>query len=147
MPPMPRRRCLNWMNCDLLCGSKTNQAWIWIALCRKTRQVVDYARREIEANRHVVACGRPFQQPTVPGTATRIFGRSIRQSFRKSSTALWERKPGKPLMWSAGITRLSQRLARFVRKTLSFSKSLLMHHACLNLFLHRYNHERAIMLM
>jgi insertion element IS1 protein InsB len=34
-----------------------------------------------------------------------------------------------------------------VRKTLSFSKSLLMHHACLILFLHRYNRERAIMLM
>jgi insertion element IS1 protein InsB len=38
---------------------------------------------------------------------------------------------------------LRQRLARFVRKTLSFSKSLLMHDACLKLFLHRYNIERA----
>lgn len=34
---------------------------------------------------------------------------------------------------------LRQRLARFVRKTLSFSKSLFMHDACLRLFLHRYN--------
>ena len=42
-------------------------------------------------------------------------------------------------MWSGGITRLSQRLARFVRMTLSFSKSELMHEACLLLFLHRYN--------
>ena len=42
---------------------------------------------------------------------------------------------------------LRQRLARFVRKTLSFSKSLLMHHACLLLFLHRYNRERASILM
>ena len=42
---------------------------------------------------------------------------------------------------------LRQRLARFVRKTLSFSKSLLMHNACLNLFLHRYNLERANILM
>ena len=38
---------------------------------------------------------------------------------------------------------LRQRLARFVRKTLSFSKSLVMHEACLRLFLHRYNLERA----
>ena len=38
---------------------------------------------------------------------------------------------------------LRQRLARFVRKTLSFSTSLLMHDACLKLFLHRYNIERA----
>jgi insertion element IS1 protein InsB len=42
---------------------------------------------------------------------------------------------------------LRQRLARFVRKTLSFSKSLFMHDACLNLFLHRYNLERAAILM
>ncbi len=42
---------------------------------------------------------------------------------------------------------LRQRLARFVRKTPSFSKSILMHDACLNLFLHRYNLERAAILM
>lgn len=34
---------------------------------------------------------------------------------------------------------LRQRLARFVRKTLSFSKSDLMHEICLRLFLHRYH--------
>jgi len=45
------------------------------------------------------------------------------------------------------INTLRQHLVRFVRKTLTFSKSLLMHKACLNLFLHHYNHERAIMLM
>ncbi len=38
---------------------------------------------------------------------------------------------------------LRQRLARFVRKTLSFSKSDEMHLICLHLFLHRYNLERA----
>ncbi len=41
---------------------------------------------------------------------------------------------------------LRQRLARFVRMTLSFSKSDLMHEACLLLFLHRYNLDRAILL-
>jgi IS1 family transposase len=34
-----------------------------------------------------------------------------------------------------------QRLARFVRKTLSFSKSVLMHEICLRLFLWRYNQD------
>jgi insertion element IS1 protein InsB len=41
---------------------------------------------------------------------------------------------------------LRQRLGCFVRKSLSFSKSLFMHDACLRLFLHRYNRERAIIL-
>jgi insertion element IS1 protein InsB len=41
---------------------------------------------------------------------------------------------------------LRQRLARFVRMTLSFSKSEIMHEACLLLFLHRYNTQQAILL-
>ena len=41
---------------------------------------------------------------------------------------------------------LRQRLARFVRMTLSFSKSEVMHEACLLLFLHRSNVDRAILL-
>ena len=37
---------------------------------------------------------------------------------------------------------LRQRLARFVRKTLSFSKCDDMHEICLRLFVHHYNLER-----
>ncbi len=42
---------------------------------------------------------------------------------------------------------LRQRLGRFVRKTLSFSKSDKMHLACLHLFLHRYNLERTLSIL
>jgi IS1 transposase len=42
---------------------------------------------------------------------------------------------------------LRQRLGRFVRKTLSFSKSDIMHNICLHLFLHRYNQEKALAFM
>ena len=41
---------------------------------------------------------------------------------------------------------LRQRLESFCSKTLSFSKSTLMHTICLDLFLHRYNLDRAILL-
>src|SRR4051794_21329992 len=37
------------------------------------------------------------------------------------------------------FSHLRQRLSRFVRKSLSFSKSDRMHEICLRLFLHRYN--------
>lgn len=40
------------------------------------------------------------------------------------------------------INTLRQRLSRFVRKTLAFSKSRQMHHCCLKLFICRYNLER-----
>jgi insertion element IS1 protein InsB len=38
---------------------------------------------------------------------------------------------------------LRQRLARSIRKTLSFSKCPFMHECCVRLFLHRYNLEQA----
>jgi insertion element IS1 protein InsB len=41
---------------------------------------------------------------------------------------------------------LRKPLARFVRMKLSFSKSVVMHEACLLLFLHRSHRERAILL-
>jgi IS1 family transposase len=41
---------------------------------------------------------------------------------------------------------LRQRLGRFVRKSLSFSKSETMHEICLRLFLHDYNRLLALSL-
>jgi len=41
---------------------------------------------------------------------------------------------------------ITTRLARFVRMTVSFSKSEVMHKVCLLLFLSRYNLEQAIIL-
>lgn len=42
---------------------------------------------------------------------------------------------------------LRQRLGRFVRRSLSFSKSSEMHEACLRLFIDRYNRHRALTLL
>jgi IS1 family transposase len=57
---------------------------------------------------------------------------------------------GKEMGETAHIERfnntLRQRLVRLVRKTLSFSKSTVMHYICLSLFIHRYNLERASIL-
>jgi insertion element IS1 protein InsB len=67
----------------------------------------------------------------------RLLWTAIPESYRTGETA-----HGEP--WN---NTLRQRLARFVRKTLSFSKSLFMHDVCLRLFLHRYNLERVAILM
>jgi IS1 family transposase len=40
---------------------------------------------------------------------------------------------------------LRQRLARYTRKTLAFSKSIQMHEASIRLFLHHYNLDRIIL--
>jgi len=60
-------------------SEKDNQAWIWIALCRKTRQVIAYARRVIEVKKHVKNYGNLFPKLIVLDTVTVIFGVHIRQ--------------------------------------------------------------------
>ncbi|TMD67095.1 MAG: hypothetical protein E6I97_23390 [Chloroflexi bacterium] len=52
-------------------------------------------------------------------------------------------EPARVQRWN---TTLRKPLARFVRMTFSFSKPVLMHEACLLLFLHRSTTERAILL-
>ena len=125
---------------------KANKAWIWIALCRKTRQVVAYAI----GDRSEQTC--------------RILWEAIPEAYRAGHcyTDFWaayqavipeeqHTAVGKETGETAHVERwnntLRQRLGRFVRKTLSFSKSNRMHEICLHLFLHRYNQEKALAFM
>jgi insertion element IS1 protein InsB len=119
-------------------GKKANQRWVWLALCRKTRQIVAF----VLGDRSEVTC--------------RKLWRAIPQAYRRGTcyTDFWsayqavipedQHQPsGKETGETAHIERfnntLRQRVARFVRKTLSFSKSDLMHEICLKLFIWRYN--------
>jgi IS1 family transposase len=117
---------------------KANKRWIWIALCRLTRQVVAY----VIGDRSERSCRKLWEK--------------IPEAYRSGHcyTDFWEayqqvipdeqhKAVGKDSGQTAHVERwnntLRQRLARFVRKTLSFSKSEVMHEICLRLFLHRYN--------
>ncbi|BCM94333.1 hypothetical protein IAD21_06240 [Abditibacteriota bacterium] len=65
----------------------------------------------------------------------------------KSSTRPVKRKKARPIITQRLPERfnltLRQRLARFVRKTLAFSKNLFMHIVVLRIYLHAYNHHQA----
>jgi insertion element IS1 protein InsB len=117
---------------------KDNTRWVWLVICRRTRQVL------------AVAVGDRSQE-----TCQRLWNR-IPAEYRKKYvyTDFWEayacvvpHKQHRPSGKDAGETNhverfnntLRQRLARFVRKTLSFSKCPKMHWWCLLLFLHDYN--------
>ena len=117
---------------------KAKEVWVWIALCRKSRQVVAYA----VGDRSKQTCQRLWE--------------AIPKGYRQEHcfTDFWEAYAkvlpegqhtacGKETGRTAHIERwnntLRQRLARFVRKTLSFSKSDEMHEVSLKHFLHRYN--------
>lgn len=122
-------------------AKKTCQAWIWIALCRESRQVVAYAI----GDRSQATCRRLWQALPRPYRAGHCFT-DFWGAYQLVIPEEQHTAAGKETGETAHVERwnntLRQRLARFVRKTLSFSKSSVMHEACLNLFLHRYNLEQ-----
>lgn len=124
-------------------AKKTSQAWIWIALCRGSRQVVAYA----VGDRSQAICCRLWE--AIPpayrvGHCFTDFWIAYQAIIPEEQRSAVGKETGQTAHVERWNNTLRQRLARFVRKTLSFSKSLVMHEACLNLFLHHYNLERAV---
>ena len=125
---------------------KVNKVWIGIALCRKPRQVVAYA----VGDRSQQTCRKLWN--AIPeayraGHCYTDFWAAYQAVIPEEQHTAVGKETGETAPVERWHNTLRQRLSRFVRETLSFSKSLLMHIACLDLFLHRYNLERAISFM
>jgi IS1 family transposase/transposase-like protein len=119
---------------------KAIKVWVWIALSRETREVVAYAC----GNRSETTCQVLWER--VPPTYRQATCYSdFWQAYQMVIPSEQHHAVGKETGETAHIERwnntLRQHLARFVRKTLSFSKCFDMHEICLKLFLHRYNTE------
>jgi IS1 family transposase/transposase-like protein len=117
---------------------KANQRWVWVALCRRTRQIVAY----FIGDRTEASCLQLWRRiPLVYARChsfsdfwdayQRIFALDRHQSVGKDS--------GQTNHIERWFNTLRQRLARFVRKTLSFSKSDKFHESVFRLFVHHYN--------
>jgi insertion element IS1 protein InsB len=117
---------------------KTRKRWVWLALCRATRQVVAYAI----GNRGEATCRRLWER--VPetyrgGCCYSDFWEAYRNVIPTEQHMAVGKDSGETAHVERWNTTLRQRLGRFVRKSLSFSKSEEMHEVCLRLFLHSYN--------
>jgi insertion element IS1 protein InsB len=119
-------------------AKKANKRWIWIALSRRTRQVVAY----VVGDRSEATCPKLWSM--VPrGYRTGKCYTDFWAAYAAVIPADRHAAVGKETGETAHVERwnhtLRQRLARFVRKTLSFSKCDEMHEVCLGLFIRRYN--------
>jgi IS1 family transposase len=117
---------------------KANQVWIWCALCRKTRQIVAF----VCGDRSEATCRKLWN--AVPGayhcgTCFTDFWQAYQAIIPDDQHQAVGKETGETAHIERFNNTVRQRLARFVRKTLSFSKSLLMHDICLMLFIWRYN--------
>ncbi len=125
---------------------KACKRWIWIALCRQTRQVVAY----VVGDRSEKTCRRLWE--AIPEAFRRAhcytdFWATYAKVLRGGQHSAVGKESGETTHVERWNLTLRQRLARFVRRTLSFSKSSVMHEACLRLFIHRYNCSHALTLM
>lgn len=88
-------------------------------------------------------CGRTSRDSPQPNGYTEFW-----EAYRSVVPAEQHTAAGKETGLTAHVERwnntLRQRLGRFVRKSLSFSKSEAMHDLCLRLFLHDYNRSMAL---
>ncbi|HEY4389705.1 MAG TPA: IS1 family transposase [Ktedonobacteraceae bacterium] len=148
LTPDPRDPTFTTLELDELWSfvlKKANDSWIWIVLCRKTRQVVAYAigkRRKKTCQRLWEAIPQAYRQ----GHCFTDFLNISACVIPKGQHVAVGKETGETAHVERWNNTLRQRLARFVRMAWFFSKLEVMHEACLLLFLHRYNLSRAILL-
>ena len=121
-------------------GSKANARWVWIALCRQTRQVVAYFVGDRSAE-----SARALRERIPPDYRCRASRRdcwlAYEEVFPKRTHRLCAKSEGETSHVERWNCTLRQRLGRFVRRTLSFSKCDRMHDLALRLFIHAYNQQ------
>jgi insertion element IS1 protein InsB len=122
---------------------KRNVKWIWIALCRRTRQVLAF----VVGYRDKSACLKLWNR--IPAEYKKCqsysdFWETYNQVFPDESHQSVGKASGETNHVERWNNTLRQRLARFVRKTLSFSKSLTFHCIVLKIYIWYYNLDHAM---
>ena len=119
-------------------GSKANARWVWIALCRQTRQIVACFVGDRSADAARALRGRI--PPAYRCRATRSdHWLAYDEVFARRTHRLCGKDEGETCYVERWNCTLRQRPGRFVRKTLSFSRCDRMHELALRLFIHHHN--------
>ena len=122
---------------------KSQKRWVWLALCRRTRQIVAF----VIGDRSEATCRKLWKRIPTEYKACHTFS-DFWDAYQKVFPQATHQSVGKDSGQTNHIERwnntLRQRLSRFVRKTLSFSKSDHFHEVALSLFIHRYNLTHAL---
>jgi len=120
---------------------KSQKRWIWFAVCRRTRQIVAY----VIGDRSEATCRKLWRRIPPAYRHCHTFS-DFWEAYQKVFPEETHQAVGKESGQTSHVERwnniLRQRLARFVRRTLSFSKSDYFHNLVLKLFIYRYNRLR-----
>ena len=119
-------------------GAKAQQLWLWVALCRRTRQIVGWTLGDRSLQ------GAADLRASLPvgyrGRATRSdFWDAYAAAFPKRTHRSCGKADGETCYVERWFGTLRARLSRLVRRTYSFSKHAENHLDALHLFLTTHN--------
>jgi insertion element IS1 protein InsB len=123
-------------------GKKTEKRWLWIALCRRTRQVIAF----FLGDRSEQSCRRLFRR--IPYSYRRCctlsdFWKTYQKVFATGKHQFVGKETGETAHVERWNCTLRQRISRYVRKSLAFSKKDKFHLLTTKLFIWFYNIEHA----
>lgn len=117
---------------------KSRKRWLWTAICRRTRQIVAF----VIGDRSEKTCRRLWNKIADEYKRCLTFSdfwEAYQQVFPKKTHRCVGKESGQTAHMERWYNTLRQRLARFVRKTLSFSKSDVFHHMVTKWYIAEYN--------
>ena len=117
---------------------RKNKRWLWTVMCRRTRQIVAFAI----GDRSSTTCRKLWQR--IPKQYRRChsfsdFWEAYQEVFPEETHRSVGKESGQVNHMERWNCTLRQKLARYVRKTLSFSKADHMHHLVTRWFIVDYN--------
>ena len=119
-------------------GHKAQKRWLWVALNRRTRQIVAF----VIGDRSAQSCRKLWQRIPDEYRQSRSYS-DFWHAYELLLSTGKHQLVGKQTGQTAHVERwnctIRQRLARYVRKTLSFSKSDKFHHLVTKWFIFNYN--------
>jgi insertion element IS1 protein InsB len=119
-------------------GEREDERWLWTAMCRRTRQIVAYAI----GDRTQVTCRKLFERlPHGYRDCVCVVDgwEAYQLTFPPDQLAVYIGERGPTNHIERWYNTLRQRLARYTRKTLAFSKSDEYHILATHAFIVRYN--------
>ena len=117
---------------------KSGKRWLWTAICRRTHQIVAF----VIGDRGEKTCRCLWNK--IPDEYKRClsfsdFWKAYQKAFPKATHRCVGKESGETAHMERWYNTLRQQLARFVRKTLSFSKSDVFHHMVVKWYIAEYN--------
>ena len=118
--------------------AKAQTLWLWVALCRRTRQIVAWTLGD--RSEQGAADLRAALPPAYRRCATRSdLWRAYQAAFPSKTHRCCPKMEGETSHVERWFCTLRQRVSRLVRKALSFSKCAENHLDAIHLFITTYN--------